>query len=148
MSNQKLQCERSLEDQAPYVLPRLLYSVEVLNLNKSEIKMLNHLPINLLRKIQLLPNRTALAAVHLLLGALPLEAELHKRHLSLLFSLINSDNQTLHQLVRRSIVFCEDQPSSFFSRAKTSLETYGLPTIKQYTTVPQSCSGRDRQNRP
>ena len=114
-----------------YILPRLLYSLEVLDLNKSEIKMLSDFHVNLLQKIQSLPNRTALAAVYLLLGALPLEAVLHKRHLSLLFSVINLDNQTLHQLVRRSIVCCEDQPSSFLSRAKTILEKHVLPTIKQ-----------------
>ena len=105
-----------------YILPRLLYSLEVLNLNKSEIKMLSDFHINLLRHIQSVPKRTALATVHLLLGALPLEAELRKRYLSLLFSEINSDNQTLHQLVRRGIVFCEYQPSSFFGRAKTILK--------------------------
>ena len=81
-----------------YIIPRLLYSMEVLNLNKTEIKMLNNFHVNLLRRIQSLPTRTALPAVHLLLGALPLEAELHKRHLSLLYSIVNSNNQTFHQL--------------------------------------------------
>ena len=114
-----------------YIIPRLLYSMEVLNLNKTEIKMLNNFHVNLLRRIQSLPTRTALPAVHLLLGALPLEAELHKRHLSLLYSIVNSNNQTFHQLLRRSIVFCEDQPGSFLHRVKMILEKYGLPSIEQ-----------------
>ena len=96
-----------------YIIPRLLYSIEVFKLNNTEIKMLNDFHVNVLRRIRPLPTRTALPAVHLLLGALPLEAELHKIHLSLLYSIINSNNQTFNQLIRRSIVFCEDQPGSF-----------------------------------
>ena len=60
-----------------YIIPRLLYSMEVFNLNKTEIKMLNNFHVNLLRRIQYipyLPTRTALPAVHLLLEALPLQA--------------------------------------------------------------------------
>ena len=92
-----------------YIVPRLLYSLEVLNLNKTETKLLNDFHVNLLRRIQSLPVRAALPAVHLLLGALALEAELHKRHLSLLFSVINSQNQTFHQLIARSTIFSGEQ---------------------------------------
>ena len=113
-----------------YILPRLLYSLEVLNLNKTETKTLNDFHVDLLRRIQSLLSRTALPAVHLLLGALPLEAELHKKHLSLLYSIINSNNQTFHQLIKRSIVFCEDQPGSFFSRVRVILGKYGLPPME------------------
>ena len=113
-----------------YILPRLLYSMEVLNLNKTETKTLDDFHVDLLRRIQSLPSRTALPAVHLLLGALPLEAEHHKKHLSLVYSIINSNNQTFHQLIKMSIVFCEDQPGSFFSRVIVILEKYGLPPME------------------
>ena len=76
----------SLKIYQSYIIPRLLYSMEVLNLNKTETKMLTDFHVNLLRRIQALPARTALPAVYLLLGALPLEAELHKKHLSLLYT--------------------------------------------------------------
>ena len=61
-------------------------------MNKTKTKLLNDFHINLLRRIQCLPVRTALPAVHLLLEVLPLEPELHKRHLSLLFSSISSQS--------------------------------------------------------
>ena len=93
--------------------------------------MLNNFHVHLLRRIPSLPTRTALPAVHLLLGTLPLGAELHKRHLSLLYSIINSNNQTFHQFLRRIIVFCEDQPGSFLHRVKMILEKYGRPSIEQ-----------------
>ena len=83
-----------------YVMPRMLFSLEVLDLRKTDLKQLSDF---LLRRIQSLPSRTALPAVYLLVGALPLEAELHKRQLSLLFSILSSENTTLHQLVQRAL---------------------------------------------
>ena len=104
--------------------------MEVLNLNKTETKTLNDFHVDLHRRIQSLLSRTALSAVHLLVGALPLEAELREKHLSLRYSIINSDNQTFHQLIKRRSVFCEDQPGSFFSRVRVILDKYGLPPIE------------------
>ena len=113
-----------------YILPRLVYSMEVLNLNKTETKTLNDFNLDLLRRLQSFRRRTALPAVHHLQGAMPLEAELHKRHLSLLYSIINSYNQTFYQLIRRSSVFCKDQPGCFFSPVRIILERYGLLSME------------------
>ena len=121
----------SLKIYQSYIIPRLLYSMEVLNLNKTGAKMLTDFHVNLLRRIQALPARTSLPAVYLLLGALPLEAELHKKHLSLLYSIINSQNKTFHQLISRSIIIDEDQQGSFFGRVKVILAQYSLPSIEQ-----------------
>ena len=101
------------------------------NLNKTETKMLTDFHVNLLRRIQALPARTAIPAVYLLLGALPLEAELHKKHLSLLYSIINSQNKIFHQLISRSIIIDEDQQGIFFGRVKVILAQYSLPSIEQ-----------------
>ena len=86
-----------------YIMPRMLYSLEILNLRKSDLKQLSDFHIVLLRRIQCLPSSTALSAIYLLVSALPLETELHKRQLSLLFSIVSSRNATLHQLVQRAI---------------------------------------------
>ena len=78
-----------------YVMPRLLFGLESIFLLKKHLKLLNDFHLDTLRKLQALPNRTLNAAVLLLLGALPLEAELDKRHLSLLFSCLKSGNTKL-----------------------------------------------------
>lgn len=113
-----------------YVLPRLLYSIEVLSLTKAEMKMLADFHVDLLRKIQALPSGTALAAVHLLLGALPMEEELHKRQLSLLFSVISSNNTTLRQVMTRQLALGDELTTSFFNRVSRTLELYELPAIQ------------------
>ncbi|CAC5401047.1 unnamed protein product [Mytilus coruscus] len=61
-----------------YVVPRLLYGLEVLSLNATKMSDLKQFHLKTLRCFQSLPIRTSSAAVHMLLGALPIEAELHK----------------------------------------------------------------------
>ena len=65
-----------------YVIPRLLYSLNVMSLSDTHINQLQRFHISTLRRIQSLPERTASSVVQLLLGALPIQAELHKRQLS------------------------------------------------------------------
>ncbi|MCG8033679.1 MAG: endonuclease/exonuclease/phosphatase family protein [Candidatus Thiodiazotropha taylori] len=112
-----------------YVLPRLLFGLETIFLLKKHIKMLSDFHLDTLRKLQALPNRTSCAAVLLLLGALPLEAELDKRHLSLLFSCLKSGNSKLVSLATRQSLFYDSEGRSFFTRVHCMLDKYGLPGI-------------------
>ena len=59
--------------------------VEVLPLTQTQINILSKYHISNLRRFQSIPIRTARCAVYLLIGALPLEAELHKRQLGLVW---------------------------------------------------------------
>ena len=86
-----------------YELPCLLYGLDVLSLAQGQVDQLSRYHIQTLLNIQSLPQRTACAAVFMLLGALPLEAELHKRRLSFLNSVITSDNECLKGLAQRPV---------------------------------------------
>ena len=112
-------------------MPCMLYSLEILDLRKSDLKHLSDFHTDMLRRTQSLPSRTALSAVYLLVVALPLEAELHKRQLSLLFSIVSSRNATLHELVQRAIGLQGISYAGFFKRVSDTLDLYDLPTIKQ-----------------
>ena len=57
-----------------YVLPPVLYGLEELRLKQGQLDQLSRYDKRTLRNIQSLPQRTASAAVFMLLGALPLEA--------------------------------------------------------------------------
>ena len=61
-----------------YVLPRLLYGLEVLSLSRKQLDELEKFHLETMKNIQSLPVRTANSIVYLLLGALPLRAELEK----------------------------------------------------------------------
>ena len=73
-----------------YFLPRLPYGLETLTLIKGQVEQLSKYRIQTLRNIQSNPQRTSTSAVLLLLGALPLETELHRKKHSLAISVINS----------------------------------------------------------
>ena len=130
-----------------YVLTRMLYSLEILDLRKSDVKQLSDFHVDLLRRIQSLPSRTAPSAVNLLLGALLMEAELHKRQLSLLFSIVSSTNETLHQLVQRAFCLQDLSYAGFFKRVSETLNLYHLPTIRQLLECTHSKLEWKRQTR-
>ena len=108
-----------------YVIPRLLYSLDVLPLTDTHISQLKRFHTSTLRRLQSLPERTASSIVHLLLGALLIQAELHKRQLSLLHSIARSENSRIKCLMGRQLTLqCQ---KSFFCKAEKILEMYDLP---------------------
>ena len=98
-----------------YVLPRILYGLEVIYLTKTQLNQLERYHLLVLRHIQALPQRTASSAVYMFLGALPIEAEIHKRQLSLLHAVISSDNKCLRDVVKRQLACSFNNEYSFFS---------------------------------
>ena len=97
-----------------YVLPRLLFGIEIIPLTQTQLEQFSRYHLRTLRNLQSLPQRTAISAVYMLLGALPIEAEIHKIHLSLLHSVISSDNKCLQELVERQLAFSFNIQRSFF----------------------------------
>ena len=71
----------------------------------------------------------------MLLGALPLAAELHKRRLSLLHSVVSSENECLKGLVQRQLACSFNIQNSFFFIVSNILEKYGLPSLSQLSVA-------------
>ena len=71
-----------------------------------------------------------LLQVYLLLGALPIEAELHKRHLSLLYNILTSSNTTIKDLAARQIAINLENQHSYFARVQEILNLYRLPQLR------------------
>ena len=113
-----------------YVMPRLLYGLEVLPLTQSQINLLSKFHLDNLKRFQSLPTRVTTCAVYLLLGALPLEAELHKNQLSLLCNIPVSDNETVKELAERQIAVNLDNKLSYFSKVQDILDQYQLPHLR------------------
>ena len=65
----------------------------------------------------------------MLLGALPIEAEIHKKQLSILHAVISSDNKCLRGVVQRQLACSFNNEFSFFHTVANVLEQYGLPTL-------------------
>ena len=114
-----------------YVLPRLLFGLEVLPVNQTQLNLLSKFHVDNLKRFQSLPIRTANCAVHLLLGALPIEGELHKRQLSLLYNILVSSNETITELSERQVAVNLENPLSYFCRVQCVLEKYQLPSLEE-----------------
>ena len=104
-------------------------SLEVLPLTDTQIVQLQRFHISTLKRIQSLPERTASSVVQLLLGALPVQAEIHKRQLSLLHSIANSKNARIKGLMSRQLSL--EGQKSFFVAAEHTLKMYSLPPSSQ-----------------
>ena len=77
--------------------------------------------------------RTASSTVYMLLGALPVEAEIHKRQLSFLHA-VSSDNKCLQEAVQRQLACSFNNEFSFFYMVTQVLEKYCLPSLSQLIT--------------
>ena len=66
-----------------YARPKLVYGLESVNLSKCDIQKLELYQRTLIRQILHLPERAVSSAMKILSGQLPVEAEIHKRRLTL-----------------------------------------------------------------
>ena len=85
--------------------------------------------IDTLRQFQSLLKQAAIPSVYLLLGALPIEAELHKRQLSFLYILLSAENVKFKRIIERQLCENFDTKDSFFYRIIEVLFMYNLPSI-------------------
>ena len=120
-----------------YVLPRLLHALECISITKSDLNELELFHRKTLKSMQSLPSYTATSAVLLLLGALPIEGEIHRRQLSLLYGILQSDNSIVKGILdRQSTVYSNDQ-ESFCGKISEILDLYQLPPLEHlYNNLP------------
>ena len=123
----------SLQIISTHVTPRMLYGLESCVLNKGEIDMLETYYRSLLKDIQSLPSCTANEAVYLLLGTLPITAELHKRVFGLAGAIARLPPQhPLRVTAVRQLSIKDPNSKSWFSRAKSLAEEYDIPLQDQF----------------
>ena len=86
-----------------YALPRVLYGLEVQVCLQSDIQAREQLQRSTLRRIQSLPNSTAIPALYCLLGIRPLEQELDLCRLTLLANVLYTDGTLEQDIAMRQI---------------------------------------------
>ena len=110
-----------------FILPCLLYGLDVLTLVKSDIAKITQFHKKFLKQIMHLPDRTADAAVYMLSGQIPVEGEIHKRTLGALGGILRSDSVE-RRLAERQIHVKDGKSKSWFVYVNKVLEQYGLPS--------------------
>jgi hypothetical protein len=97
-------------------------------LPKKDLELLTNFHLNTINRLQALPNRTATAAVYLLLGATPIIAKIHKRQLSLLFSIATCTNTSIRNVAWRQAAV--ESENRFFIKIVNILHMYKLPEFR------------------
>ena len=110
-----------------YVLPVLLYGLEVAVPSKSNLDTLEKFLRTSLKQILSLPTSTASPVVHILTGILPVEAMVHKRILALFGSICRLNEDSVEKrLCRRQISVKSYSSHSWFIIVKELLMKYHL----------------------
>jgi hypothetical protein len=117
----------SLHIYKTYVLPRILYGLEAIHINPANLARLEVAHRSLLRNIQGLPKRTAIAALYIASGMLPMEALIERRRLVMIPQM--AKNPLLYDLIHRQIAIKSRTSSSWVVKTQAILNKYGLPHI-------------------
>jgi hypothetical protein len=121
-----------------YALPKLLYGLEVMDINTGQMSALENFHLKTLKQIVSLPERTATEAVYLMLGVHTVQALIHIRRLSLIGAIARSGNYTLHELAIRQCALKSSTSQSWFANTETLLIQYGLPSTIELLHSPPS----------
>jgi hypothetical protein len=109
-----------------YVMPRLLYGLEITRLRQNEMQKLVSYLKKLLKQVQNLPERTANEAPYLMMGRIPVIGELHKRILKAFGNIIRKDNSFEKDIALRQLALKGQNSDSWFSKLDEISEKYSL----------------------
>jgi hypothetical protein len=119
-----------------YVLPRMVHGLEATVLALKQLAQLRAYYKTLLRQLQGLPQNVATCAVYLLMGTLPLDAQLDKRYLSLFGAIARLESTNPLKLVAiRQLATKDPRSKSWFAHIRKIGDKYGI-NIDRAMTYP------------
>ena len=129
--------ETSLHLYQIYVLPVLLYGMEVVYLRPKHMEVLEKFNKHNLKHIISLPVTTADPAVYILSGSLPIEAMIHQRVLNLFGNTSRLPDSTVErQLSVRQLAVKTLDSNSWFIAVRKLCIMYGLPDCVEILDNP------------
>ena len=115
----------------------LLYGLEIIQLNKSQLEQLELYQKKLVKQILSVPTYTPDAAVYILSGLLPVEAQIHKKKLTFFNNVCHQpENSIEKQLAVRQSSVKSINSNSWFIEVKKVLWKYDLGSIDELISNP------------
>ncbi len=119
-----------------YILPRMIYGLETLILLEKDLKTLDKSYIEMLRNVMALRNKTASAAVYLLMGSIPIRGKIHIQMLKLYGAITRMpQNSSLNNIAFRQLTVGHARKSWFIQIRKVArlynIETEVLSAVTQ-----------------
>ena len=131
--------ETSIHLLQTYVLPVLVYGLEVVLPKATLVEKLEKTYKKFLKHILSLPVTVADSAVYVLSGALPVEGVIHKRALTLFGSICRLEEDTVEKRVaRRQLAVKTYESNSWFIAVRKLFLKYNLPECWSLIENPQS----------
>ena len=96
-----------------HICSRMLHSLEALVTPKSQIDKLERYQRNMLKRIQHLPQSTSSSAIHLLLGAMPIQGTIDRDTLMFFGSILRHPDTTECQIIHRQLAIKTSKSSSW-----------------------------------
>ena len=113
-----------------FVLPRMLYGLEVTTYKSTDMSKLDKFQRKTLRQLQFLPEKPPPCnqAVNGLLGAKPVEAVVDQSTLTHFGNILRSEDSIEWELARRQLAVKTNKSKSWFIHVKKLLRKYDLPS--------------------
>ncbi|MEW8547264.1 MAG: hypothetical protein AB2693_27460, partial [Candidatus Thiodiazotropha sp.] len=122
-----------------YVIPVLLYGLEVVLPKGVHLDRLERVHKGFIKQILSLPQTVADPAVYILSGAIPVEAVIHKRALTFYGSICRLDESTIEKtLARRQLCVKSYAGNSWFVEIRRLCVKYGLADPYSFLDCPPS----------
>ena len=124
-----------------FILPCLMYGLDILTLIKTEISKINQSQ-KFLKQFMHLPDRTVDAAIYILSGQIPIEGVIHKRTLGTLWDILRSGSVE-RRLAERQVLVKDEKSKSWFVFVNEVLRQYGLQArwIYLMSRIPRHSGG-------
>ena len=121
-----------------YVIPRMLYGLEVSTYKISDLSKLDAFQRKTLRQLQFLPEKPIPCnqAVYGLLGAKPIPAVVHQAALVHFGNILRSEGSIELDLAQRQLAVKTDKSKSWFIHIKQLLLKYDLPSAYELLDAP------------
>ena len=129
--------ETSLHLLSIFVLPVLVYGLEVLLPKNALVERLERTNKQFIKQLLSLPSTAADSAVYILSGTIPIEGTIHKRALTLFGNVCRlDDNSKEKQLAQRQFSVKAHNSNSWFVAIKKLLVKYDLPDCWEILEEP------------
>ncbi len=119
-----------------YVLPILLYGLEILLPSRTELMPLETFYRKTLKQILSIPINTPDAAVYILAGTCPLESHIHKKALGLYANICRTHDSVEKEIAERQLCMKGIDGNSWFSKIRQILAIYDLTSSYKILDEP------------
>ena len=117
-----------------YVLSRATFGLDTIVATITALKPLEQFHKKAIRSMLGLPERTAIAALYILSGILPMQHTLHIQALKFLLSLMT--DETTREVILRQYIMKTKRSASWVTHIERILSRYNLPTIPDLHMSP------------